>query len=118
MKLGDWQDAYEKASVLVEGLTTTEKLSIIARTDVNNFTALQMLDSSTIPYTYYYVTTWPAGLAMAMTWNQTGIHEQGQSLGEEFRGKESTWLMHQHYSFSEDLHGEAVKERLMDLMLF
>jgi beta-glucosidase len=54
---------------------------------MSNFTALHMLDSSTNPYTYYYVTTWPASLAMAMTWNQTGIHDQGQMLGSEFRGK-------------------------------
>jgi beta-glucosidase len=46
-----------------------------------------MLDSSTNPLTYYYVTTWPAGLAMAMTWDKDVIHDQGQALGAEFRGK-------------------------------
>ncbi|RDW58789.1 hypothetical protein BP6252_13265 [Coleophoma cylindrospora] len=87
VKLGEWQSAYDKASALVETLTTEEKLTIITGGSAGNFTALEMLDSSTNPYTYYYVTTWPAGLAMAMTWNQTGIHDQGQALGSEFRGK-------------------------------
>ncbi|RDW57728.1 hypothetical protein BP5796_12529 [Coleophoma crateriformis] len=87
VKLGEWQSAYDKASLLVETLTTEEKLTIVTGGSAGNFTALKMLDSSTNPYTYYYVTTWPAGLAMAMTWNETGIHDQGQALGSEFRGK-------------------------------
>lgn len=87
VNLGEWQSAYDKASAIVATLTTAEKLDVITGTDVTNFTALHMLDSSTNPYTYYYVTTWPAGLAMAMTWNETGIHDQGEMLGSEFKGK-------------------------------
>lgn len=68
-------------------LTTAEKISIISGADVGNFSALATKDSSTNPLTYAFVTTWPAGLAMAMTWNKTAMHDQGQSLGQEFRGK-------------------------------
>lgn len=46
-----------------------------------------MLDSATNSLTYYYVTTWPAGLAMAMTWDVAAATGQGQGVGEEFKGK-------------------------------
>ncbi len=65
IKLGDWQEAYDKAYALVQTLNTTEKLSIITGGDGGNFSSLHMLDSSTNPLTYFYVTTWPAGSAMA-----------------------------------------------------
>ena len=80
MNLGDWQSAYDKASTLIASLTNAAKLSVITGEDVSSFPALHMLNSSTNLYNYYYVTTWPAGLAMAMTWNTTGIHAQGEAL--------------------------------------
>jgi beta-glucosidase len=46
-----------------------------------------MLDSSSNPINYYFVTAWPAGIAMAMTWDQDALAEQGQALGAEFKGK-------------------------------
>lgn len=39
------------------------------------------------PLSYFYVTTWPAGSAMAMTWDTDAILGQGSALGAEFRGK-------------------------------
>jgi beta-glucosidase len=87
IKLGDWQSAYDKAYAIVQNLNTTEKLSIITGGSGGNFSALAMLDSSTNPLTYYYVTTWPAGGAMAMTWDKDAILGQGSALGSEFRGK-------------------------------
>ncbi|KAH9892098.1 glycoside hydrolase superfamily [Xylariomycetidae sp. FL2044] len=87
VSLGDWQEAYDKASAFVSTLSTSEKLSLITGGDAGNLTALNMLDSATNPLTYYYVTTWPAGIAMAMTWDKEACHDQGQSAGEEFRGK-------------------------------
>ncbi|KUJ09829.1 uncharacterized protein LY89DRAFT_277926 [Mollisia scopiformis] len=87
IKLGDWQAAYDKAYAIVQTLNTTEKLSIITGGSGGNFSALDMLDSSTNPLTYYYVTTWPAGGAMAMTWDKSAIQSQGSALGAEFRGK-------------------------------
>ncbi|KZL86990.1 beta-glucosidase d [Colletotrichum incanum] len=87
IKLGAWQDAYDKAIALVATLTTEEKISIIAGGDGGNWTALKNLDSATNPLTYFYVTTWPAGLAMAMTWDAAAAQGQGHGVGEEFKGK-------------------------------
>ncbi|GJC81570.1 putative beta-glucosidase D [Colletotrichum liriopes] len=87
IKLGAWQDAYDKATALVATLTTEEKISIIAGGDGGNWTALNNLDSATNPLTYFYVTTWPAGLAMAMTWDTAVAQGQGHGVGEEFKGK-------------------------------
>lgn len=54
---------------------------------MGNFTALVLLDSATNPLSYFYVTTWPAGLAMSMTWNADSAETQGMSVGAEFKGK-------------------------------
>lgn len=87
VKLGEWQDAYDKASAFVGTLTTSEKISLITAGDAGNFTAMNMLDSATNPLAYYYVTTWPAGLAMAMTWDTEAAFGQGKGVGAEFKGK-------------------------------
>ncbi|KAI1337486.1 glycoside hydrolase superfamily [Xylariaceae sp. FL0016] len=87
VKLGDWQDAYDRATALVKTLSTSEKLSVITGSDIDSFAALNKLDSAVNPLGYYFVTNWPAGLAMAMTWDRQAIQEQGKALGEEFRGK-------------------------------
>ncbi|CAJ2499888.1 Uu.00g027410.m01.CDS01 [Anthostomella pinea] len=87
IKLGDWQDAYDKASAFVKTLSTSDKLSLVVGGEVGNFTGLHMLDSSSNPLGYYYVTNWPAGLAMVMTWDNDAIHKQAKALGSEFRGK-------------------------------
>ncbi|TEA11421.1 putative beta-glucosidase D [Colletotrichum sidae] len=87
IKLGAWQDAYDKAAALVATLTTEDKISVAAGGDGGNFTALNNLDSATNPLTYFYVTTWPAGLAMAMTWDTAAAQGQGKGVGEEFKGK-------------------------------
>ena len=49
------------------GLTTTEKLSIITGSGAGNYSGVQASDSSANPINYYFVTAWPAGLAMSMT---------------------------------------------------
>lgn len=87
VSLGDWETAYEKAAALVASLTTAEKISVISGQSVGNFSALNTKDSSTNPLSYAFVTTWPAGLAMAQTWNKTAMYGQGLGLGEEFHGK-------------------------------
>ncbi|KAH6672261.1 putative beta-glucosidase D [Halenospora varia] len=87
IKFGDWQVAYDKVYALVQTLGTSEKLSIITGGNGGNFSSLAMLDSSTNPLTYFYVTTWPAGSAMAMTWDKDAIQAEGKALGSEFRGK-------------------------------
>ncbi|KAK7746558.1 hypothetical protein SLS62_009355 [Diatrype stigma] len=87
VKLGEWQAAYDKASAIVKTLTNAQKISLITGGNAGNLTALDLLDSATNPRTYYYVTTWPAGQAMAMTWDKDAIYNQGQAVGSEFRGK-------------------------------
>ncbi|KAF2029955.1 glycoside hydrolase family 3 protein [Setomelanomma holmii] len=86
IKLGDWQDAYDKATAFVNSLSTSDKLSIITGGTVNNVT-INKLDSSSNPINYYFVTAWPAPLSIAMTWDKDFIIEQGQALGAEFKGK-------------------------------
>ncbi|KAF2129979.1 glycoside hydrolase family 3 protein [Dothidotthia symphoricarpi CBS 119687] len=87
VKLGDWQDAYDKASQFVSSLSTTDKISIITGGSAGNFSGLVTLDSSSNPIDYYFVTAWPAGLAMSMTWDKDAITGQGKALGAEFKGK-------------------------------
>ncbi|KAF3025618.1 hypothetical protein E8E14_012815 [Neopestalotiopsis sp. 37M] len=87
VKLGEWQDAYDKAAAFVQSLNTSDKISFIGAGDAGNMSALHMLDSSTNPLTYFFVTTWPAGLAMSMTWDKEAIRGQGSALGVEYRGK-------------------------------
>ncbi|GKT50795.1 putative beta-glucosidase E [Colletotrichum spaethianum] len=87
IKLGEWQDAYDKAAALVATLTNDEKISIVAGSSAGNWSGLHNLDSATNPLTYFYVTTWPAGLAMAMTWDTAAAQGQGYGVGEEFKGK-------------------------------
>lgn len=87
VKLGDWQEAYDKASAFVDALTPSEQLTLVTGGDVGNFSALVALDSATNPLKYFYVTTWPAGLAIAMTWSPAGAHAQGAGVGAEFKAK-------------------------------
>ncbi|KAF1922458.1 glycoside hydrolase family 3 protein [Didymella exigua CBS 183.55] len=87
IKLGDWQDAFDKASAFVASLSTTEKLSLVTGSGAGNFSALEASDSSANPINYYFVTAWPAGLAMSMTWDKDAIYGQGKGLGAEFKGK-------------------------------
>ncbi|KAN0112867.1 glycoside hydrolase family 3 protein [Hyaloscypha variabilis] len=77
LRHNQWQAAYDKAYALIQTLSG----------DGGNFGVLATLDSSTNPLTYFYVTTWPAGLAIAMTWDKDAIQAQGKALGMEFRGK-------------------------------
>lgn len=71
----------------MSNLTTAEKISVVSASDITSFPALNTKDSSSNPLTFSFVTTWPAGLAMALTWNKTAMYDQAYALGEEFRGK-------------------------------
>lgn len=68
-------------------LSTAEKLSLITGGSAGNLSALTMFDSATCPRSYAFVTTWPAGLAMSMTWDRDAMDGQGLAMGAEFRGK-------------------------------
>ncbi|EKD17082.1 beta-glucosidase D [Drepanopeziza brunnea f. sp. 'multigermtubi' MB_m1] len=87
VKLGDWQEAFDKAHSYVQTLTTAEKVSIITGGGARNFSAIIRLNSATSPLKHSYVTTWPGGSSMAMTWDKDAMEAQGRELGLEFRGK-------------------------------
>ncbi|KAF2144828.1 glycoside hydrolase family 3 protein [Aplosporella prunicola CBS 121167] len=87
VNLGEWQSAYDEAKTFVEGLTTAEKISLITGSDVGNFSALNFKDSGASILDYFYVTTWPVGSALAMTWDKNLAYTQHKALGSEFRNK-------------------------------
>ncbi|KAF1357590.1 glycoside hydrolase [Lizonia empirigonia] len=66
IKLGGWQDAFNKASEFVASLSTADKLSIITGSGAGNFTA---------------------GLAMSMTWDKDAINGMDRGRSAEFKGK-------------------------------
>lgn len=87
ISLGEWQSAFDDAQTFVASLTTEEKISIIGAGDGGNFTALTFKDGSSSILDYFYVTTWPAPLAMAMTWDKDMVYAQSVGLGSELRAK-------------------------------
>ncbi|KAL1638323.1 hypothetical protein SLS56_000131 [Neofusicoccum ribis] len=87
IKLGDWQDAYDRAKSFVDGLSTSEKISLITGSDVSNFTALYFRDSGDSILQYYYVTTWPLSSSLAMTWDKDMMYQMYKALGDEFYAK-------------------------------
>ncbi|KAB2578820.1 putative beta-glucosidase d protein [Lasiodiplodia theobromae] len=87
IQLGDWQDAYDRAKAFVDGLTTSEKISLITGSDVSNFTALYFRDSGNSILQYYYVTSWPLSSALAMTWDKDQMYQMYKALGDEFYAK-------------------------------
>lgn len=87
ISLGEWQSAFNEAQAFIESLTTEEKISIVAGGDGGNFTALTFKDGSSAILDYFYVTTWPAPLAMAMTWDKDLVYAQSVGLGSEMRAK-------------------------------
>jgi beta-glucosidase len=87
VKLGVWQDAYDKANATVSALTLTEKLYLINGIAAGGLTALRGSDSSSNPLYYIFVTAWPSGISMTMTWDRDLIRQQGEALGAEFVGK-------------------------------
>lgn len=87
VSLGDWESAFEKAQTFVNSLTNEEKISFIGGGSAGNFSALEFKDSSSSILDYYYVTTWPAPLSMAMTWDKDLVHQQALALGSEMKAK-------------------------------
>ncbi|KUI64586.1 putative beta-glucosidase D [Cytospora mali] len=87
LKLGDWQDAYDKSKALLDSLTTAEKLSIVCAGDGGNFSSLYFKDSSSTVLYEYYVTTWPASLSLAHSWNKSLVYEHGGALATEHKAR-------------------------------
>ncbi|KAF2769448.1 putative beta-glucosidase [Teratosphaeria nubilosa] len=96
-----WQDAFEKASQLVEGMTLVEKVNVTTGTgwsmdmcvgqtgtvDRVGFPSLCLQDG---PLGLRFVddaTAWPAGITVGATWNKTLMRERGKAHGLEARLK-------------------------------
>ncbi|KAL4930303.1 glycoside hydrolase superfamily [Aspergillus undulatus] len=85
LNLGIYTPAYQKAKALVAGLNTTEKVSIITGGSVDGiWNALQSKDGMSGVNQAYYVSSFPLGNALSMTWNRTRAYDQFLATGREF----------------------------------
>ncbi|PBP17340.1 beta-glucosidase D [Diplocarpon rosae] len=85
--LGDWADAYAKATALVSRLSNADKISIITAQSASGWTAMQFKDGTQGPQGYSYVTGWSLTSALAMTWDKALMYDQFKATGLEFYGK-------------------------------
>jgi len=73
---------------LVAQLTNTEKISIITGGSVNStnasFTALESKDGFAGMNNQYYVSGFPLGNALAMTWDRDHMYDEAKASGKEF----------------------------------
>ncbi|KAL3477746.1 glycoside hydrolase superfamily [Aspergillus californicus] len=85
LNLGEYQSAYEKAKELVAGLNITEKVSLVTGGSVDGvWTALETKDGMSSVNQQYYVSSFPLGNALSMTWNRTSAYDQFRATGKEF----------------------------------
>ncbi|KAI6877478.1 hypothetical protein KC360_g9144 [Hortaea werneckii] len=86
--LGAYQDAYEKAVALVSKLSTAQKVSVITGERVNgtDFTwnALENKDGFAGMNSHYFVSGFPMGNALAMTWDRQHCLDEAKASGREF----------------------------------
>ncbi|OJD29404.1 beta-glucosidase d [Diplodia corticola] len=85
--LGEWQEAFERSKQFVATLSNSEKIDIITEGSAGSFPGLSTSDGSASVLDYYWVTTWPAPLAMAMTWDKELVYNQSYGLGSEMWNK-------------------------------
>ncbi|KAL4953490.1 glycoside hydrolase superfamily [Aspergillus filifer] len=85
--LGIYDSAYQKAKALVAGLNTTEKVTIITGGSIDGkWTALESKDGISGVNQAYYVSSFPLGNALAMSWNKSRVYDQFLATGSEFYG--------------------------------
>lgn len=85
--LGEYQDAYDKAKAFVSNLTNAQKISIITGGNVNgtsSWTALANKDGFAGINGQYYVSSFPMGGALAMTWDRDHMEAEANAAGDEF----------------------------------
>ncbi|ROW17623.1 hypothetical protein VPNG_00874 [Cytospora leucostoma] len=87
INLGEWQDAYDKSTALLDSLSFDEKLAIACEGSGGNFSALYFKDSAASVLYEYYVTTWPAAISLAHSWNKTAISGHGGALASEHKAR-------------------------------
>lgn len=88
VSLGEWQEAYRKASHFVSQLSTAQKIQLITGNDVNTtddtFKALQFLDGSMGLQDYFYASAFSQSSALAMTWDREAMYDQARAVATEF----------------------------------
>lgn len=86
--LGIYEDAYQKAKAFAAKLTIAQKVSLITGGDVNGsdftWTALQNKDGFAGINNQYYVSGFPMGNALAMTWDRQHVEDEAKASGREF----------------------------------
>lgn len=86
--LGIYEDAYQKAKTFAAKLTTAQKVSLITGGSINGsdftWTALQNKDGFAGINNQYYVSGFPMGNALAMTWDRRHVEDEAKASGREF----------------------------------
>jgi beta-glucosidase len=88
VELGIYEKSYQKAKSFVSKLTTAQKVSIITGGDVNGteitWSALGNKDGFAGINSQYYVSGFPMGNALAMTWSRQHFEDEAKASGREF----------------------------------
>lgn len=83
-----YKDAYQRAKAFASKLTVAQKVSIITGGDVNGsdftWTALENKDGFAGINSQYYVSGFPMGNALAMTWSRQHVEDEAKASGREF----------------------------------
>jgi beta-glucosidase len=86
--LGIYKDAYQKAKAFASKLTTAQKVSLITGGDVNGsdftWSALENKDGFAGINSQYFVSGFPMGNALAMTWSREHAEDEAKASGREF----------------------------------
>ncbi|KZP14752.1 glycoside hydrolase family 3 protein [Athelia psychrophila] len=97
---GGWSSAVSRARAFVAQLTIPEKVNLTTGVDLNgrcvgntgsvprlNFAGFCLQDSPVGLRDADYVSLFPAGMNVAMTWDAGLMYARGAAMGSEFRGK-------------------------------
>lgn len=88
VQLDNYLDAFVKAKAFVAKLTNADKISLITGEDISGtnvtWTALLNKDGFAGINDQYYVSGFPMGSALAMTWDRKHFHDEAYASGREF----------------------------------
>lgn len=87
-ELGIYADAFQKAQTFVSTLSTAQKVSIITGASFNGtnatWSALENKDGFAGINSQYFVSGFPMGNALAMTWDRQHAEDEAKASGREF----------------------------------
>lgn len=88
VELGIYADAFQKAQTFVSTLSTAQKVSIITGVSFNGtnatWSALENKDGFAGINSQYFVSGFPMGNALAMTWDRQHAEDEAKASGREF----------------------------------